>query len=235
LRIDSIYNANIAEEVFMPRKITSIILFCALTVALVSCAGPEPAEPPAAVEEKAAEEEVVPADTAVPPTEAPAEEESEAEETDTEEEGEPMDMTITSPAFAEGEAIPVQFSCDGENYSPELIFEGIPEGTASLVFILDDPDASVGTWVHWVLFNLPSESTGLAEGSTGVGVDGLNSWDRTGYGGPCPPGGTHRYVFKLYALDVVLDLEAGASTAALEAAMEGHILAQAELMGTYTR
>ena len=219
----------------MPKKTIYLILVIFLLVALVGCSGAsDPAEvaPPPA--EEAAVEEVVPADTAVPATEAPAEEEADAEETEAEGET-PMEMTLSSPAFMEGEAIPLKFSCDGENLSPELIWSGIPEGTASLVFILDDPDAPVGVWVHWVLFNLPADSAGLAEGATGQGVDGLNSWGETGYGGPCPPGGTHRYIHKLYALDIILDLEAGATVDAIEAAMEGHILNQAELMGTYTR
>ena len=146
-----------------------------------------------------------------------------------------MEMTLTSPAFSEGDPIPIQCSCDGTDISPELIWSGIPEGTASLALIMDDPDAPVGLWVHWVLFNIPADSPGLAEGVTGQGEDGQNSWKRTGYGGPCPPGGTHRYFFKLYALDIKLDLEAGATKEALENALEGHILAQVELMGTYSR
>ena len=219
----------------MPKKMVYIILVLFLMLAGAGCSGtPDPAEvvPPPA-EEAAAEEVVVPADTAVPPTEAPKEEEATVEES-TEEES-PMEMTITSPAFSEGEAIPTKFSCDGDDVSPELNWSGIPEGTASLALIMDDPDAPVGLWVHWVLFNLPPDSAGLAEGAAGVGLDGLNSWSTTGYGGPCPPGGTHRYFHKLYALDTNLELEAGASKDALEAAMDGHILAQAELMGTYTR
>ena len=207
------------------------ILVLFLLIALAGCSpAPDPTEvaPPAA-EEEAAAEEAPPEDTPVPPTEAPPTEEPTPEE-------EPaMDMTITSPAFAEGDPIPVKFSCDGENVSPELVWEGIPDGAASLVFILDDPDAPGGVWVHWVLFDLPADSTGLPEAATGVGFDGLNSWGETGYDGPCPPGGTHRYFFKLYALDTTLDLPAGTPRDALEAAMEGHILAQAELMGTYSR
>ncbi|NQS91504.1 MAG: YbhB/YbcL family Raf kinase inhibitor-like protein [Chloroflexi bacterium] len=144
-------------------------------------------------------------------------------------------MTITSPAFNEGEAIPLLFSCDGEDLSPELAWSGVPENTVSLVLIMDDPDAPVGTWDHWVLFNLPPDLGGMVQGITGVGIDGNNSWNQTGYGGPCPPGGTHRYFFKLYALDFSLDLPVGSAKGTIEAAMEGHILAQAELIGTYTR
>lgn len=147
----------------------------------------------------------------------------------------PMRMALTSPAFNNGEPIPERFTCDGEDISPELDWFGIPEGTVSLALIMDDPDAPVGTWVHWVLYNLPMDLTGLRESMTGVGVDGNNSWNRTGYGGPCPPSGTHRYYFKLYALDVNLDLEPGADKKALLAAIEGHVIGQAELMGTYSR
>jgi Raf kinase inhibitor-like YbhB/YbcL family protein len=231
-----IYNANKDEEVTMPKHIISLILIGCLVI-LAGCApAPEPTEPPEPAQEEAAVEEVIPTDTPLPPTEETEAEDTEEEETSAEEEGEPaMEMTITSPAFIEGDPIPVQFSCDGEDISPELAWSGIPEGTASLAFIMDDPDAPMGTWVHWVLFNLPADSTGLPQAVTGVGVDGQNSWDRTGYGGPCPPGGTHRYYFKLYALDTILDLDPGANKAALESAMEGHILAQAELMGTYSR
>ncbi|TFG50031.1 MAG: YbhB/YbcL family Raf kinase inhibitor-like protein [Anaerolineales bacterium] len=144
-------------------------------------------------------------------------------------------MSLTSPAFNNGEAIPTQYSCDGEDLSPDLDWFGIPQGTQSLALIMDDPDAPVGTWIHWVLYNIPADKPGLRTGITGAGLDGTNSWGSTGYGGPCPPGGTHRYFFKLYALDMMLDLNPGAKKQALLAALEGHILAQAELMGTYTR
>jgi Raf kinase inhibitor-like YbhB/YbcL family protein len=207
------------------------ILTICLLIILAGCAStPDPTEvaPPPA-EEEAAAEEAPPEDTPVPPAEGAPTEESTLEEEN------PMEMTITSPSFTEGASIPAQFSCDGENYSPELVWDGIPEGAASLAFIMDDPDAPIGIWVHWMLFNLPADSTGLTEGAEGVGVDGLNSWGETGYGGPCPPGGTHRYFFRLYALDITLDLAAGATKDALEAAMEGHTLAQAELIGTYSR
>lgn len=149
--------------------------------------------------------------------------------------GGPMTMALTSPAFNDGKAIPSKFTCDGEDISPELDWFGTPEGTVSLALIMDDPDAPAGTWVHWVLYNMPMDLSGLREGMTGVGVDGTNSWNRTGYGGPCPPSGTHRYYFKLYALDVNLELGPGAKKGDLLAAMEGHILGQAELMGTYSR
>lgn len=212
----------------MSKQLSILILICCLALVSASCApAPEPAEEPAAVMEEEAVEEVIPTD--IPPTEEP-----ETEETEEEEEPAMVEMTLTSPAFAQDEAIPLQFSCDGDDVSPELAWAGIPEGAASLVLIVDDPDAPVGTWDHWLLFDMPPDLEGLPQGGT-AGTDGNNSWNRTGYGGPCPPGGTHRYFFKLYALDITLDLPAGTAKAALEAAMEGHILGQTELMGTYTR
>lgn len=152
-----------------------------------------------------------------------------------------MPLQLTSPEFAQGDPIPRRFSCDGEDLSPELQWTEPPEGTRSLVLIMDDPDAPRGTWVHWLLYNLPAEARGLPEGVSDAtdqpdgSRHGTNSWGRPGYGGPCPPGGTHRYFFKLFALDQMLDLPALASAADLEAAMQSHVLAQAELMGTYTR
>ena len=169
------------------------------------------------------------------PGPTPPEESSEKTPQMEENGGEPMTMALTSPAFNEGGPIPSKFTCDGEDISPELDWFGTPEGTVSLALIMDDPDAPMGTWVHWVLYNLPMDLSGLREGMTGVGLDGTNSWNRTGYGGPCPPSGTHRYYFKLYALDTNLDLAPRPNKEALLAAMEDHILGQAELMGTYGR
>jgi Raf kinase inhibitor-like YbhB/YbcL family protein len=152
-----------------------------------------------------------------------------------------MPLVLTSTAFKQGESIPVRYSCDGEDVSPALKWTEPPAGTQSLALILDDPDAPGGTWVHWVLFNIPAAARVLPEGVSDAaeqsdgGRHGENSWGQPGYGGPCPPGGTHHYFFKLYALDQVLELAALASKAELEAAMQGHILAQAELMGTYSR
>jgi hypothetical protein len=222
----------------MKKHLSYWVLIGFLVLILTACSGgSELTESSPPLSEDTSEEEILPTETSLPPTEETSvEEEVDEEKTIPEEEGEsPMEITITSPAFAEGEPIPAKFSCDGEDISPELVWSGIPEGTASLALIMDDPDAPMGTWVHWVLFNLPPGSAGLPEGAAGLGEDGNNSWKRTGYGGPCPPGGTHRYFFKLYALDTTLDLEPGATKKALEKAMEGHILAQAELMGTYSR
>lgn len=151
------------------------------------------------------------------------------------EEASQTSIQVTSAAFEDGATIPVKYTCDGQDRSPPLAWSGTPEGTQSLVLISDDPDAPVGTWVHWVLFDLPKDTNSLPEGVQDVGTDGNNSWRRPGYGGPCPPSGTHRYFFKLYALDTVLNLEAGASKEDVEKAMQGHILAQGELMGKYER
>jgi Raf kinase inhibitor-like YbhB/YbcL family protein len=152
-----------------------------------------------------------------------------------------MGFKLTSTTFDEGDPIPKEFSCDGEDISPPLQWTNPPEGTMSFALIADDPDAPVGTWVHWVLYNVPADARSLpaafpldAEFPDGS-RSGENSWGRLGYGGPCPPGGTHRYFFKLYALDLMLDLAAGATKEQLLNAMEGHILAESELMGTYTR
>ncbi len=148
-----------------------------------------------------------------------------------------MPFDLTSSAFAQGERIPTKYTCDGEDISPPLQWSNPPQGTQSFALIMDDPDAPVGTWVHWVLFNLPADTQELPEQTTlpAGAQDGKNSWGRTGYGGPCPPSGTHRYFFKLYALDTTVNLTSNADKAQLLRAMEGHILAQAEVMGTYSR
>ncbi|NMC54107.1 MAG: YbhB/YbcL family Raf kinase inhibitor-like protein [Chloroflexi bacterium] len=146
-------------------------------------------------------------------------------------------MKIVSPAFEQNAGIPELYTCKGEDISPPLRWSGVPDGTVSLVLIMDDPDAPVGTWDHWVLFNLPANTSELAEDAQAYPEGtrlGRNSWKRNEYGGPCPPGGArHRYYFKLYALDVLLDLPEGAGKAQIEAAMRNHILAQAELIGIY--
>jgi len=144
-------------------------------------------------------------------------------------------LTLTSPAFANSGDIPSQFTCDAEDISPALSWTGAPAATKSLALIMDDPDATNGTWVHWIVFNMPPTLERIEEGKEPEGVAGNNSWGRGGWGGPCPPSGTHRYFFKLYALDTMLDLPEGANKQQVLAAMEGRILAQAELMGKYKR
>ena len=156
-----------------------------------------------------------------------------------------MAMELTSKAFKNGGEIPSKYTCQGEDISPPLSWSGVPSATKSLALIVDDPDAPDPanpkmTWVHWVLFNIPPQVTALPEGVKEAelppGVkSGLNDWHRTGYGGPCPPIGRHRYFFKLYALDTVLDGLDLPSKAELEAAMNGHVLAKAVLMGTYKK
>ncbi len=150
-------------------------------------------------------------------------------------------MEIKSSAFGSGEIIPVKYTCDGADFSPPLEWTAGPAGTKSFALICDDPDAPMGTWVHWVIYDLPPTATMLAEGITrdrelpGGGTQGINDFRRLGYGGPCPPGGTHRYFFKLYALDAALGLKPGITKDQLLTAMKGHILAEAQLMGTYRR
>ena len=149
-------------------------------------------------------------------------------------------LTLTSSAFASGAAIPAQYTCKGDDVSPALEWSGAPAHTASFAVIMDDPDAPAGTWVHWVLWNLPPSAHSLTEGvSKREQLDngarqGRNSSRKIGYNGPCPPAGqTHRYFFRLYALDAKLDLAPGAGRDELDAAMKGHMLAQSEYMGTF--
>ncbi len=148
-----------------------------------------------------------------------------------------MTLVLTSSAFADGGAIPSKYTCDGADVSPALTWSGAPGNTQTFALIADDPDAPAGTWVHWVLFNLPGTAKALPENaSPGGAVQGRNDFRKTGYGGPCPPPGKpHRYFFKLYAVDTSLALHAGATKAQLEAAMQGHIIATAQLVGTYGR
>lgn len=151
-------------------------------------------------------------------------------------------LSITSTAFAEGGSIPTRHTCEGEDLAPPLAFSGIPAGTRSLALLVDDPDAPDPAapkmvWVHWVVHDLPPGAAGLPEGGAlpAGAREGLNDWKRAGYGGPCPPVGRHRYYFKLYALDAALgDLGAPTKARLLEA-MHGHVLAEAQLMGTYRK
>lgn len=154
-------------------------------------------------------------------------------------------LQLTSTRFQQEGEIPAEFTCEGQDRSPPLAWTGLPEGTKSVALIVDDPDAPdpkapKRTWVHWVVYNLPPAAAGLAAGIRPEGLpqgalNGKNDWGKTGYGGPCPPIGRHRYFFKLYALDRVLPDLGGPSKAQLEKAMEGHVLGRAELMGTYQK
>lgn len=144
-------------------------------------------------------------------------------------------MKLTSLAFVNNGAIPSEYTCDGNDLSPELIISDVPSSAKSLVLISDDPDAPVGTWDHWVVFNMSPSKKEIPKGTEPKGTAGKNSWGRTGYGGPCPPSGTHRYFFKLYALDTMLNLPQGATKKELEMAMHGHIITQTQLVGLYKR
>lgn len=145
-------------------------------------------------------------------------------------------LSLISPVFTHNAPIPAQYTCDGVNVSPPLAISGVPAATKSLVLISDDPDAPMGTWVHWLLWNIDPQTQEIAEGKVPPrSVEGTTSWGKPGYGGPCPPSGTHRYFFKLYALDTPLDLLSSADKTRLETAMERHVLAQTELIGLYQR
>jgi Raf kinase inhibitor-like YbhB/YbcL family protein len=153
----------------------------------------------------------------------------------------PMTFQLTSIAFAEGIMIPSVYTCTGRNISPPLGWEQRPAGTQSFALVVDDPDAPGGTWTHWVMYAIPVTASSLPENVPPDAVrpdgskQGKNSWGKLGYGGPCPPSGTHRYFFRLYALDASLDLPAGANAGQLDQAMQGHVLGYAELMGTYRK
>jgi Raf kinase inhibitor-like YbhB/YbcL family protein len=144
-------------------------------------------------------------------------------------------MKITSSAFQEGASIPSKFTCDGGDTSPPLQLADIPSGSKSLALIVDDPDAPSGLFTHWAVWNIPPQTSAVGEGSAPKGMQGTNDFGKSGYGGPCPPSGTHRYYFKIFALDRELDLPFGAKRGQLDAAMKGHVLAQSELMGRYSR
>jgi Raf kinase inhibitor-like YbhB/YbcL family protein len=156
-----------------------------------------------------------------------------------------MTLKLTSPAYADGAAMPAKYTCEGKDLSPPLAWSGVPEGTKSLVLIIDDPDAPDPkaprmTWVHWVLFDLAPDVKGLAENANADGLPagtrvGLNDWKRTDYGGPCPPIGRHRYFHKLYALDTKLSGLSKPTKTDVEKAMQGHVLAQAQMIGTYQK
>jgi Raf kinase inhibitor-like YbhB/YbcL family protein len=213
--------------------IRSLALALTLGVILVACSG-------GGGDAKEAERDLTPTESVMQLSTSTVE----VEKVQEEREGtlnEVLQFSLTSPSFKEGEPVPSEYSCDGQDESPTLQWSGVPQGTSSLVLIMDDPDAPGGTWVHWILFNIPAKHSGLsasipseailADGST----HGANSWGRTDYGGPCPPSGKHRYFFRLYALDSYLTIPEGSPDEMVYAAMEGHILGEASLMGTYER
>ncbi len=144
-------------------------------------------------------------------------------------------MKLASPAFADNGAIPPEYTCDGADLSPPLVISDVPSNAKSLALIMDDPDAPMGTFVHWVVWNIPPETREIRKGSEPDGVQGRTDFRKLGYGGPCPPSGTHRYFFKLYALDTKFSLPEGSTKKDLERAMQGHIIEQVQLMGTYKR
>lgn len=170
-----------------------------------------------------------------------------AETTAEKEQSKKEPFVLRSPAFADGDSIPVKYTCDGKDVSPPLKWDNPPSGTRSFALICDDPDAPMGTWVHWVLFNIPANQRSLPEDfamprdnikatKPGKIVEGINDFRQLGYGGPCPPGGpSHRYYFKLYALDSALPLKTGAEKDDVEEAMKGHVLGEAVLVGKYKR
>jgi Raf kinase inhibitor-like YbhB/YbcL family protein len=152
-----------------------------------------------------------------------------------------MELKITSTAFEEGGMIPKKYTCDAENVSPPLAWSNAPSGTKSYALICDDPDAPAGTWVHWVVYNIPESEKGLSESvppnkklDNGT-MQGISDFGNPGYGGPCPPGGTHRYFFKLYALDTTLSFQSDVTKDSLLGTMKGHVIAEGQLMGKYTR
>jgi len=206
--------------------LAGLLLFTASCGSFPATETPPPAATPVPTQPPAIETPLPPTEPAPAPTVIPAPE---------------AVFTLTSPSFAANAEMADQYTfqmggqCSGENYSPALAWSGVPAGTQSFALTVIDPDG--GNWVHWILFNLPAETTSLPEASGGaeIGGKGQNSFGELGYGGPCPPGGTHRYVFTLYALDTALDLTEGAKIKDLQAALEGHILGQTELTGLRTR
>jgi len=145
-----------------------------------------------------------------------------------------VDLSVKSSAFEHGKLIPRKYTCDGQDINPPLTIEGIPKEAKTLVLAVDDPDAPSGTWDHWIVWNIPASTSKIAENSV-PGKEGVNSARRQGYMGPCPPGGTHRYFFKVYALDTQLSLDASSRKKDAEKAMQGHVLSKGELMGLYRR
>jgi Raf kinase inhibitor-like YbhB/YbcL family protein len=175
-------------------------------------------------------------DTHIPPQPAPPDQGQPGTQQGATPEDKMGGFTLTSIAFKDGEKIPSEYTADGRNISPPLTISGIPDGTISLVLIMDDPDAPVGVWDHWLMWNIPPTAKEIAAGSVPPGaIQGANGWGKSGYGGPAPPSGTHRYVFKLYALDSMLSLRPGTNKKALQQAVENHILAECDMTGLYSR
>lgn len=147
----------------------------------------------------------------------------------------PATLELSSSAFSAGGDIPAQFSCKGDNMNPPLQIHGVPSSAKSLVLILDDPDAPGGLFTHWIVWNIDPSTSGIAQKSVpGDGIEGTNGFGKKGYGGPCPPSGTHRYVFHIFALDRKLDLHAGVKRTAVDKAMAGHIIAQGQLIARFS-
>jgi Raf kinase inhibitor-like YbhB/YbcL family protein len=219
------------------RVLFIVLILLILSAACGSKSTPSPTQVPT-LTSPPVEESAVSLATPAEPTIAPP---TQVVSTEEPPEAEGVPFALSSSEFAHEAPIPARFSCDGENISPPLAWGDPPPGAKSLALISDDPDAPGGTWVHWVLYNIPSDLRALPESISAEAElsdgsrHGENSFGRLDYGGPCPPGGTHRYFFKLYALDVMLELEPGADKEMLLQAMEGHILGETELMGTYTR
>jgi len=143
-------------------------------------------------------------------------------------------LSVNSSAFENNKLIPAKYTCDGDDVNPPLTIEGVPEGTKTIALIVDDPDAPMGTWDHWIVWNIPATTSKIEENAVS-GTEGMNDFRRRSYGGPCPPSGTHRYFFKVYALDVKLDLSPTSRKRDVEKAMQGHVLAKGELVGLYRR
>lgn len=152
-----------------------------------------------------------------------------------------MTISLSSTGFGNRETIPTEYTCDGADVSPPLTWSNLPQGAGSVVLICEDPDAPVRTWVHWVCYDIPATSGGLPRNVPKTdlipsgGKQGINDFRKVGYGGPCPPSGTHRYIFKVYALDCMLECGAGKSKQEIEKAMKGHVLGEGQLIGTYSR
>ena len=144
-------------------------------------------------------------------------------------------MKLSSSAFEDNMSIPSEYTCDGADVSPPLSFSNVPNSTKSLALIMDDLDAPAGTWVHWLVWNIPANKTGFSKGENVTFPQGKNDFGNLRYGGPCPPSGVHHYYFKLYALDITLDLNKGSTKEQLESAISGHIIEEAQLIGTYER